>query len=62
MEKLNLFPAAITLPKMDTEDYLWQSVGNILAILSKPKTQLTFLTYEDTTTSAVESIAKILQR
>ena len=47
---------------METKDYLRQSVGNILAILSKNKTQLPLLTYGDTTKSVVESIAKILQR
>ena len=62
VDTLNFFPSATPLPKMETEYYLQQSVGNILAILSKPKTQLPFLTYGDTTTSAVESITKILQR
>ena len=57
-----LLSAVIPLPKMETEDYLVQSVGNILSILSKPKTQLPFLTYGYTTTSAVESIAKLPQR
>ena len=47
---------------METEDYLQQSIGEILAILIKPKNQLPFSTYEDTTTSAVESISKLLQR
>ena len=58
---LTLFPSAIPFPKIETEDYLQKSIGNILAILSKPKTQIPFLTYGDITTSAVESIANILQ-
>ena len=47
---------------METEYYLRQSVGDILAILSKPKTQPPFLTYGETRTSAVYSIAKLLKR
>ena len=57
-----LLPAAIPLSKMETEDYLQQSIGKILGILSKPKTQPPFLTYRDTATSAIESIAKLIQR
>ena len=55
-------PADIPLTKMDTEDYLRQSIGYILVIMIKLKTQLPFLTYGDTTTSTVESTTKILQR
>ena len=51
VDTLTFFPDAFPFPKIETENYLWQSVGNILAILSKPKTQLPFLTYGDTTTS-----------
>ena len=47
---------------METDDYQRQLVGNILAIISKPKTHLPFLTYGETTTSAVESSAKLLKR
>ena len=61
MDTLTLFPTATLFPKTKTEYYLRQSVGDILAIPSKPKTQLPFLTYGGTKTSAVESIAKILQ-
>ena len=57
-----LLPAAIPLSKMETEDYLRQSIGKILGILSKPKTQPPFLTYGETRTSAVYSIAKLLKR
>ena len=59
---LTFFPASIPSPKTETEYYLQKSVGDILAIPSKPKTQLTLLNYGDTATSTVESIAKILQR
>ena len=58
---LTFFPAAIPFPKMETENYLRQSVGYILAILSNHKTQLPFLTDGGNTTSAVESIDKLLQ-
>ena len=61
VDTLTIFPATIPSPKMETEDYLRQSVVNVLAILRNPKTQLPFLTYGDTTTSAVESIDNILQ-
>ena len=53
VDTLTLFPASIPFPKMETEDYLRQSFGNILAILIKPKTQLHFLTYGETTTIVV---------
>ena len=46
---------------METENYLRQSVGYILAILSNHKTQLPFLTDGGNITSAVESIDKLLQ-
>ena len=39
MDTLTFFPASIPFPKMETEDYLWQSVRDILVILSKPKNQ-----------------------
>ena len=61
LDTLTLLPATTSFPKMETEDYLRQIVGDIIAILIKPKTQLPFLTYGYTTTSAVESIAKLLQ-
>ena len=53
VDTLTFFPDAIPHPKMETEDYVQQSVGNILAIPSKPKTQLPFLTCGDTTESTV---------
>ena len=53
VDSLTFFPSGIPFPKIEIKDYLGQSVGNILAILSKPKTQLPFLTYGDTTTSVV---------
>ena len=62
VDTVAFFPAATTFPKTETEDYLRQSIGDILAVLSKPKIQLPFLTNGETTTSAVESIAKLLQR
>ena len=61
VDTLTLFPAAIQYPKIETEDYLQQSVGVILAILSNPKTQIPFLTYGETAASTVESISKLLQ-
>ena len=61
VETITFFLAVIPFPKLETEYYLQQSVGDILAILRKPKTQLPFLTYGDTTTSAVESIDKLLK-
>ena len=60
VDKLTFFPASTPFPKMKTEYYLWWSVGNIIAFLSKPKTQLPLFTYGGTTKIAVESIAKIL--
>ena len=46
---------------MDTEDYLWQLVGNILDILRNHNNQIPLLNCGDTTTRSVESIAKLLQ-
>ena len=40
---------------METEDYVRQSVDDILAILNNPNTQLPFSTYGETTTSAINS-------
>ena len=42
VDTLKLLPTIITTQKMETEDYLQKSVGNILAILNKPKNQLPF--------------------
>ena len=54
------FPLSIIpSPRTETEDYLRQSVVNIIDILNKPNTQLPFLTYGDTTTSAID--ANLLQ-
>ena len=61
VDTLNSFPTAILYPKIETEDYLRQSIGDIIDILIKPNTQLPFSTYGDTTTSAVESITNLLQ-
>ena len=54
--------AATPLPKIETEDYLQQSIGDILSILSKKNNQPPLLTYGETKTSKFESIANILQR
>ena len=62
MDTLTFFTADIPLPKMETEDYLQQSMDELPAILSNPKTQLPFLTYGYTTTNAIEFIVKLLKR
>ena len=45
MDTHTFFSTVIPFPKMDTEYYLRKSVGDILSILNKSKTQLHFLTY-----------------
>ena len=42
VDTLTFTSAVIPLPIMDTEDYLWQSIDNIPAILIKSNTQLPF--------------------
>ena len=59
---LTFFSTVIPFPIIETEDYLLQSVDNILGILNKPKTQLPFLTYGESKTRAIKSIANLLQR
>ena len=61
VDTLTFPPNGITLPKMDTEDYLGRSVRDILDILNKPKNQLPFLTHGEATMSAIGYISKLLQ-
>ena len=48
VDTLTYFTATIPFPKMETEYYLWQSIGNILSIMIMPKNQIPLLTYGDT--------------
>ena len=59
---LQLIPATFKLTETTTEDYLRQSVGDILALLKYPPKKLPFLSYGDATKNAVTKIAHLLQR
>ena len=60
VDTVTFFPKRIPCPKTTTEDYLNQSVGDILALLKQPKSQLPFLQYGSMTQNTVQTIAKLL--
>ena len=55
-------PATFKFPETTTEDYLRQSVGDILDLLKDPPKTLLFLSYGDATKNSVTQIAQLLQR
>jgi len=60
-DTLEYFPVKVPFPKSTTEDYLRQSIGDILAILNDPKPPIApFLTFGDDTTNALRKIATLL--
>ena len=61
-DTLQLVPATFKFPETTTEDYLRQSIGDILALLKDPPKKFTFLAYGDATKNAVTKIAHLLQR
>ena len=61
-DTLQLIPATFKFPKTTTEDYLRQSVGDILALLKNPPNTLPFLSYGDATKNSATKIAQLLQR
>jgi hypothetical protein len=61
-DTLQFIPATFKFPETTTEDYLRQSVGDILALLQDPPKTLPFLSYGDATKNAVTKIAQLLQR
>jgi hypothetical protein len=61
-DTVTFMPTVIPFPKTTTEDYLRQSVGDILSLLKHQKSQLPFLNYGDDTTNAIQQIATLLNR
>ena len=49
-------------PEITSEDYLRQSVGDILALLQDPPKILPFLAYGNNTKNAITKIAHLIQR
>jgi len=62
VDTLTFFLNVIPFPKTTTEDYLRQSVGDIISLMNKPKMQLPFLAYGDNTNNAISAIATLLKR
>ena len=62
-DTLKYFPTQIPFPKSTTEDFLRQSISDILAILNDPKPPIApFLTFGDDTKNALRKIATLLNR
>ena len=59
---LQFIPSTFKFPETTAEDYLRQSVGDILALLQDTPKTLTFLAYGDDTKNAITKIAHLLQR
>ena len=53
-------PKKFPLPTTTTEDYICQSVGNILAILQSPSIAQIVLPYRDSAKNAVNQVAHFL--
>ena len=62
IDTLQFIPATFKFPETTTEDYLRQSVGDILALLKDPPKTLPFLSYGDATKNSATNIAQLLQR
>ena len=61
-DNLQFIPDTFKSPKTTAEDYLRQSIGDILALLQEPHKTLTFLAYGNDTKNAITKIAHLLQR
>jgi hypothetical protein len=62
-DTVEYFPKQIPFPKSTTEDYLRQSISDILALLNDPKPPIApFLPFGDETTNALRQIATLLNR
>ena len=61
-DTLQFIPATFKFPETTSEDYLCQSVVDILALLQYPPKTLPFHTYGDDTKNAITKIAHLLQR
>ena len=59
---LQFIPYNFKFPETTAEDYLRQSVGDILTLLQDPPKTLTFLACGDDTKNAITKIAHLLQR
>ena len=61
-DTVELIPSFIPIPKTSTEDYLRQSVDDILSIISSPTTNIPSLKFGSNTTNAIKQIAQVLHR
>ena len=61
-DTVELIPSFIPIPKTTTEDYLRQSVGDIISIINEPTTTIPSLTFGNSTKNAIQQVAQILHR
>ena len=61
-DTLQFIPSTFKFPETTAEEYLRQSVGDILALLQDPPKTLTFLAYGNDTKNAITKIAHLLQQ
>ena len=55
-------PTVVPIPSTSTEDYLRQSVGDIIALLNDPKPTIPALSFGNDTQNAIKQIATLLNR
>ena len=61
-DTVEFFPSTTPFPKVATEDYLRQTVSDLLAILQEPKRSIPTLEYGSPITNAYIQLAQILKR
>ena len=55
-------PTVVPIRSTSTEDYLRQSVGDIIGLLDDPKSTIPSLSFGDDTQNAIKQIATLLNR
>ena len=60
LDIVEVFPQQIPFPNISTADYLRQAATDIIAILQNKSSNLSSLTYEDTTSNVYVEISTIL--
>ena len=60
-DTLQYIPKVFTFLKTNTEYYLQQEIGDIIAIIQYPPKTLNYLSYGDATINVINKIAHIVQ-
>ena len=61
-DTVEFLPSVVPFTNTSTEDYMCQSVGDIISLLNDPKLQAPFLMFYDYTSNAIREISTVIHR